>query len=333
MPPAPTTPPSPLSRPGTAKSAPTTPLPPVDRIHLAPLTTWESFVVIHQAAHRQREDYLHPGFRRRPSLDRATRADMQPRRAFLLPANNMAARIRYARIMAEALERHALTLGPDVPLFFVTLIDRRHTVQRRHGAAFAEERVIGWAHEILRGASYVGMVEAAYYSNLRTLPGPARRYLSWHCHLVLWGLTEAEVEALCAAINARFTTAIPGCTAAHYRPLPLEEVFGQGLYMCKGQINEYRVWRKKKKVVDRFTGRKVWVLTREWESKKRPLRPADAIHLCRAFAGRLIDRLAFVAGDGRVVLRAVNRSALAEFTRWEARQPYARAETRRRAAG
>ena len=331
MPPAPITPPSAISRPKTRESALTTPQTPINRVRLAPLTPWETFVAAHRAAHVQRENYLHLGYRRRPALNRAARADMQPQRAMFLPANNMLARTRYARLVGEGLERHALALGPDVPLWFVTLIDRRHTVPLRRGAAFKVRSLIGWAHGVLRGASYVGMVEAAYFSNLRMFPDPGRRFISWHCHLVLWGLTEAEIEALCAAVNARTITAVPGLVAAHYRPLQLEEIFGQGLYLSKGQINEYRVWRKSERVVDRSTGDIVRVLTREWTMKKRPLRPGDAVHLCRAFAGRYIDDLAFAAGEGRAVLCEVNDTALAEFAHWEAHQPYALAEARRRA--
>ena len=329
MPPAPATPLSAISRPRTQETAPTTPQPHVHRVELAPLTTCETFVSAHRAAHSQRENYLHPGYRRRPSLDRATRADLQPRNAFLLPANNMFARISYAQLMGEHLERHALALPPEQPMFFVTLINRVHTVPRRAAHRFKVRSLIGWSHEILRGASYVGMVEGAYFSNLRTLGGPGRRFVSWHTHLVLWERTEAEVAALCKTINARHITAIPGRVAAHYRPLQLEEVFGQGLYMSKGQINEYRVWPKSQKLRHPATGEVFRRPSGGWEVKKRPLRPADAIHLCQAFAGRHIDDLAFAAGEGREVLRSLNRAALAEFDHWEAGQPYKLAEARR----
>lgn len=331
MPPAPATPLSTLSRPRIRESAPTTPQPLVARVRLAPLTTWETFVDAHEAAHRQRENYLHPGYRQRPSLDRATRAGMQPRSAFLLPANNMFARVRYAQLLGEHLERHALALPPEQPLFFVALINRAHTLPRRLARRFKIRSLVSWTHAVLRGTNYVGMVEGAYFSNLRTLGGPGRRFVSWHCHLVLWGCTEVEIEARCRTINARHITAIPSRAAAHYRPLQLEEVFGQGLYMSKGQINEYRVWPKSQKFGHPATDEVFRLPTGGWEVKKRALRPADAIHLCKPFVDTSIDDLAFAAGDGREVLRGVNRAALVEFDRWEARQSYKLAEARRHA--
>lgn len=57
------------------------------------------------------------------------------------------------------------------------------------------------------------------------------------------------------------------------------------------------------------------------------------MRFAHTFAGRTIDSLAFAAGEGRPVLKEVNRLALAEFARWEARQPYMLAAARRRAAG
>ena len=90
------------------------------------------------------------------------------------------------------------------------------------------------------------------------------------------------------------------------------------------------MWREKIDVAHPVTGEVLKLPMGDYKVKKRLLWPGDAVHLCRAFAGRTIDRLAFAAGNGRPVLRAINREALAEFYRWEARQPYKLAEERRR---
>ena len=71
--------------------------------------------------------------------------------------------------------------------------------------------------------------------------------------------------------------------------------------------------------------------TRNYTVKKWPLRPGDAVHLCRVFADWTIDSLAFADRDGRAVLAGLNREALAEFHRWEARQSYKLEEERRAA--
>lgn len=327
-----TKPPTPAPKPRTGKTTPTTPLPPIDRVGLAELTTWAPFQAVHARADAERQNYLHLGRRDWVTLDGQTYGELNPRVAFALPANNLVARTRYARTMGEHLERLAQTLPSGTPVFFVTLINREHTVPRRSGARFDPRRVVGWTHAELQGFNYVGMVEAAYFSNLKTLGGPNRRYLSWHTHMLLWGPTEAELAERIEGINRRFITGVPGRTAAHYRRLELEEVFGQGLYMTKGQINEYRAWPKRIEVANPDTGEVLKLPTRNYTVKKRPLRPGDAIHLCRAFAGRTINDLAFAARDGRAVLDEINREALAEFHRWEARQPYKLAEERRSAA-
>ncbi|WP_237481867.1 hypothetical protein [Lichenibacterium dinghuense] len=53
------------------------------------------------------------------------------------------------------------------------------------------------------------------------------------------------------------------------------------------------------------------------------------MRFAHTFADRHSDGLTFAAGDGRAVLRDVNQAALAEFARWEARQPYTLAAARR----
>jgi len=79
---------------------------------------------------------------------------------------------------------------------------------------------------------------------------------------------------------------------------------------------------------DLETGEITRVPTGRFTMKKRDIRPRDAVHMCRVFAGRSIDEFAFAAGNGRAVLRAINREALAPFNHWEVTQPYKLAEKR-----
>jgi hypothetical protein len=277
------------------------------------------------------DDYLHPGYGNRPSLGRATLADMEPRAALFLPFNNAFARVRYAWLMAEGLERLALSLPPGTPIFFVTLVNREHAVPLKDAAAFKLARVTGWVHQHLRGTSYVGMVEGAYFSNLDVLGPYHPKGISYHAHMALWGVSQVVVAALCRAINARYQPVVTGRGAADYRLLKPAEVFGQGLYMSKGQVREYRNWHRRQTLVDADTGEITKPITGRFGGGKRPLRLCDAVHLCEVFANRCVQEFSFAAGEGRAVLKAINRKALAEFHRWEARQPYKFAEEQRRA--
>lgn len=321
---APARPLLPLHSTEIGKPTPTTPQTPPPPRSRAPLVTWEPFVGLHRARDTVRHDYLQPEYRNRPSLDRATRDDLNGRSALFLPANNMPARIRYARITAEHLSRFTDDLPSQQPIFFVTLIRRDHAVPLDEAAAFDTARVTGWTHHVLRGAHYVGMVEGAYHTTLAQFGVAGRIAISWHSHAVLWGLNEADLAARIKDANGRYHALIPELDPAHYRLLEHDEVFGQGLYMSKGQINEYRAWPRMATAFDERTGTFVKVFTGRYTLKKRDLRARDAVHACRAFADRTINSLAFAAGDGRGILNSIHHESLADFRRWEAGQSYMR---------
>ncbi|MCJ2069349.1 hypothetical protein MKK75_11160 [Methylobacterium sp. J-030] len=269
-----------------------------------------------------RRDYLHLGYKSRPSLDRATQATLEQRQALFLPANNMWARVRYAGAFAEHLKRFAARLTAGEPIFLVTLVNREHTVPRKAAAAFDIARVKGWVHQVLHGTSYVGMVEAAYFSNLRLRDPFERRHVSWHTHVLLWGITEAKLAARCNEINGRYVTVVEGVPAAHYRALKQEDVFGRSLYVCKAPLTEYRVWARREECFDSETGEIFQSFSGRFRVRSRPIRPGDWIHMSVVFAERDLTQLAFAAGDGRQILRGINAQALAAFDRWEAQQGY-----------
>ena len=277
-------------------------------------------------AHWVRYDYQLPGYKNRPALGSATRATFDQREALFLHANNMWSRVRYAKIFGDRLERFAAQREAGEPMFLVTLVNRDHTVPRKVAADFNIACVTGWVHHVLRGASYVGMVEAAYFSNLRLCDLYEHRYVSWHSHVLLWGITEAEMIALCGEINGRHVTAVEGVPAAHYRVLQLEEIFGRCIYICKAPLDEYRVWARKREIFDRDTGEIFKCFSGRFSVKSRRMRPCDAVHMSSVFIEKYINQLAFAAGEGRLVLREINADALAEFNRWEARQGYIKAK-------
>lgn len=242
-----------------------------------------------------------------------------------LPANNTAARMRYARITAEHLNGAIGALAPDQPVFFVTLINREHTVREDEAASFSVRRLHAWTHQMLRGCSYVGMVEGAYYSNLDVTGAGYQRAVSWHVHMIVWGISEAELAAIIQAANRRYRCMINGITPAHYRPLMRSEVFGQALYMNKGQISEYRLLQRKRTVTDEETGEITKEGTGRFRQKKRDLRPGAMARMCTVFAGRRLDKLAFAGGPGKDILSAINHEAGTDRRRVEDREAALRA--------
>ncbi|MCC0809036.1 hypothetical protein FPV16_23020 [Methylobacterium sp. W2] len=253
-------------------------------------------------------------------LDRETATELDPANARFQPANNLKARLQFARIMAEHLDRAVRALPVDEPVFFVTLIARRFTVREDWAAAFKVHPLHSWTHQILRGCSYVGMAEGAYYSNLDVTGGGYRHAVSWHTHAIVWGITEEQLREICNAANRRYQTIVPGIDAAHYRAIERSEVAGQALYMSKGQLSDYRLIPLKRTDVDAETGEVTTPTTGRFRQAKHDLRPGTAARLCKVFAGRTLGGLAFAGGGGRAVIKAIRHDAGADLRRWESRQ-------------
>ncbi|GJD41929.1 hypothetical protein [Methylobacterium bullatum] len=253
-------------------------------------------------------------------LDRETATELDPASARFQLANNLQARLRFAGIMAQHLDRAVGALPPDEPVFFVTLIARRFTVREGQAAAFKVHPLHSWTHQILRGCNYVGMVEGAYYSNLDVTGAGYQRAVSWHTHAIVWGITEEQLREICNAANRRYQTIVPGIDAAHFRTIERSEVEGQALYMSKGQLSDYRLIPRKREAVDAETGEVTTPTTGRFRQAKQDLRPGTAARLCQVFAGRTIGELAFAGGGGRTVLKAIRHEAGADLRRWESQQ-------------
>lgn len=208
-----------------------------------------------------------------------------------LYANNAEARINYARITADHMVRAVEQLPNDQTVFWVTLVRREYAVREDEAHAFNINRLKRWIHQLLQGCNYVGMVEAALFTNLDVVGAAFKRTVSWHVHCQLWGVSEEQIAQICDDANDRYRTIVPGIEAAHYRPLKDSEVAGQAYYMSKGQISEYRVWARKERMADCATGEIAVQTTGRFISKKRDLRPCDLARMCMVFAGRTLDQL------------------------------------------
>ncbi len=280
------------------------------------------------AWHRKRDHvlqkYLHVARAGSQRLDRAARLELDPSAAQLLPANNLAARTAYAEIVDRHVTAHLRRRGATAPLFWVTLVAEQFTMGLGAAAGFNPRRLMAWTRTVLGPCHFVGVVEAALYTNVKLVFHGRQRAVSWHVHLLLWGPTAAEVAARRADLNRRFRTFLPGVAAAHVAPITLDQLTAKSCYMLKTPFTDYRIYARRREHVDWETGEVTTVATGRFTQKKRDLRPGDMTRLCRILAGRSIDQLTFATGDGRAVLADVNREALARFHAWERRQPWYR---------
>ena len=229
---------------------------------------------------------------------------------------NAASRINFTRIACGHLMAAVGSLGTSEPISFVTLIDERFTLGLDTAHNINLVKLQAWARAELPGCSFVGMVEAALYTNVGLVKAGMKRAVSWHIHMIVWGVSEARLVELIASLNARRRTLVPGVTAGHYRMLEPEEVQGQLIYMLKPPISDHRIYQRKRTLSDRETGELHVEGTGRFKQRKGALKPGNLARMVKVMADRTLDRLAFAAGEGRAVLETINTEALAPYNRW-----------------
>ncbi|GEO17787.1 hypothetical protein MAE02_54830 [Microvirga aerophila] len=161
----------------------------------------------------------------------------------------------------------------------------------------------------MQGYSYIGMTEAALYSNWSMKPGSKDKTVLWHVHLFVWRTNRASLKALVDEINNNHESLIPTLCPADYRQIPCDHFIGKVLYLLKSP-QEYRVWSSKDEVVDPETGEIMLQLNGRYRQKSRALRPVDQVRAFRFLRNRYLDHLMLAGGEGKALLTAIRWKAL-----------------------
>ena len=284
-----------------------------------PLKTMPMFIAAHEQHEARLHNYQHIPRKRSELLSRSELDELAPAGATFLRSNNTAARISFAHIASEHLTRFFETLGGDVPWSFVTLAPKRFAIAESEAAKFDVGGLIAWTRDVLEGMHFVGMVEAALYTNVGAHVGGADRVVSFHTHALVWGASPADLAALVDSINNSEPALIPGIPPGHQRSLKAREVRGPMIYMLKGPLSDHRVYPLRAAVTDQITGEITIETTGRFRQRKQALRPRDAVRMFRVMSDRYIDRLAFAGGDGKTLLGMFRKEALKDWRRYQLR--------------
>ena len=76
-------------------------------------------------------------------------------------------------------------------------------------ASFDPKRLQAWARQELRGLDFVGMVEPAFYTNVGDIMAGVRRVVSWHVHVIGWGVAAPRLTEIMSGINDRYAAYYP----------------------------------------------------------------------------------------------------------------------------
>jgi hypothetical protein len=225
-----------------------------------------------------------------------------------LSATNPKARIVWGELVCQELSEH-FELGPDKtepdrPMFLATLCDRRCCTshQEKHVNIVRFIRIL---RRGLRGLSYVGMLEPAYYVNVcEGTHVHGKRMVSWHLHLIAWGEAHEKLEKRIERLNEQgiLLPIADGLAAAHQKCISKGKVASKIAYVLKAPKKAYRLYRWETvspdgEVIPKF---------KQW---KVDLRPGERLTLLRLMQDMHLDQLAVGGGEGTAMMRRVKRTA------------------------
>ena len=215
------------------------------------------------------------------------------------------ARVRWGEMICEEFSTH-FKLGPDQPepgqhTFLITLCDRRCCTS--HQAKKIDiPRFIRLLRRGLRGLSYFGMVEPAYYVNVcegARIHG--KRMVSWHVHLLAWGEGRSAIRTRIEGLNKQgiLLPIADGLAAAHQKRISKGKLASKLAYILKAPRKGYRLFKWEEVTANGDVLR--------FKQKKDDLRPGERLTLFRLMKDLYLDQLALGGGEGAEILRRVKR--------------------------
>jgi hypothetical protein len=221
------------------------------------------------------------------------------------------ARIRWGAMVCEELSHHfhlgPNTPEPDQPIFLVTLCDRRCCTS--HDATNVDiPAFIRLLRRGLRGLSYLGMIEPAYYVNVcegARIHG--KRLVSWHLHMIAWGISPREMKKRIERLNQGILLPIAdGLAAAHQKRISKGKLADKFCYVLKAPKKAYRLYKSDTITPD-------GEIVPKFKQKKDDLRPGERLTLFKLMQDLYLDQLALGGGEGAELLRRLKRRVLRDL--------------------
>jgi hypothetical protein len=205
-----------------------------------------------------------------------------------------------SRQLAEHLCDSGVVHGTDV--FFLTLVDVRwvSSVGDRYPdiARFKNNLRVG-----LRGLSYLGAIEPAYYANVQNGSNIAakKKCIFWHLHVLVWDITPKKFRTAVASMEAsgKYKPLADGWKGAVGKPVVKGELPAVVGYIFKPPLWAYRA-----------SGREAANGKFAFIQRKSRLRPGERVNLFHAMKDITLDTLALAGGQGVELLAKARKIAL-----------------------
>ncbi len=221
-----------------------------------------------------------------------------------LAANNPEARIRFY----PAWNQNLRTFAFGRRTYLVTLTPRQYVVGIDQAKHFDIATIQAWARNELLGFDYVGIVEAAHYSEARFGPN-AGAQISFHVHLIVVGPDLALLQRRMAEISRKYPSLIVSCNSADARLIKPEDLGLVFKYLIKEPTNDYRIYPIKEQIEDELGITRTFD-TDESRQRKKRLTSGVQLRVRRVTRDWYLDKMIIGGGRGCAVLENIRTDAL-----------------------
>lgn len=257
--------------------------------------------------------------RKRHTVSRGDRELPKGRFRFDLSAVNSFSRRIWAEALSNELSRFFCDGGDGTThnrnVYFVSLMDITCARSPEDRLTEADlELIKNRLRHGLRGYSYLGMIEPAYYVNLQHgVRYNGKRCMFWHLHALVWGVSRKELKKRLrkSVVAGRYVSIADGLAPTHVRTIKRGRLPAHVAYLAKSPSKGYRL-----SVRDREDdkGQPITdadgVVLQQFKQGKSSLRHGDRIVLFHAMKHLHLDKLAVGGGQGASILRTAKRIAL-----------------------
>lgn len=265
-----------------------------------PFPTPASFERKHKERNEQLTGYLKTKWGRKPE-NRHLVIELQEGSALSHYATNCTARIEFAK---SAVRKLIVMWNSDREnenvrdYALLTLTPRFAAFPLSEAGTYDWSQLQSWANKKLKGLNFLGIVEAAFFSN-KSIGSKKEPTVSWHLHVIVWGAEREKLRSIVRRVNAEETALVEDKKPGHFRMIKgRKDLACTTRYMLKSVQSDYRVFTRKGRKKDG---------SKDWDQKKGVIKPGNAIKMHCLFRGATIEDLCIFGGEGRRLFRLVTK--------------------------
>ncbi|MGZ2421260.1 hypothetical protein [Rhizobium laguerreae] len=227
---------------------------------------------------------------------------LEKRKAHFGFAINMHSRVAFAEAAARRLDSYFRD-HEIRQVWFVDLVSDQFIFPLADANRIEFEALKRWVKKQLPGCNYLGGIDAAYYLNGSVVTETREPAISWHAHLMVWGISEQKLARLAARTNSRYKAGWEGATAFFFREWDSSRAVGRAMYALKAPLSEYIAYPSRADQSDAETGE---IFNATYTQKKRVMRRTHAVDVVQLYGEASLKEMTLRAREGKELFRQIS---------------------------